>query len=108
MTIDEQLKYTSATAIYPEANTQGYMARIYCALGLAGEAGELANKVKKMIRDGVFEVSDIKAELGDIMWYWSQLCREYGLTPTDVIETNCNKLKSRMERGVIGGSGDNR
>ena len=86
---------------------------IYPTLGLVNEAGEFAGKVKKIFRDqgGVMTSSDeraLKAELGDVLWYLTQLCTELGLTLEEVASANLEKLKSRQERGVIGGSGDER
>lgn len=92
------------TAIYPEN------ARItYPCLGLAGEVGEVCEKVKKHIRDGrVLDKEDLTKELGDVLWYLSALAGDLGIDLEDVAKTNYEKLKSRMERNVISGSGDNR
>lgn len=96
------------TAVFPP--DQGI---VYTALGLASEAGEVTDKVKKVIRDsdGVFseEARDaIKKELGDVLWYVSGLAWELGYTLTEVADANIQKLSSRFERGKIGGSGDDR
>jgi NTP pyrophosphatase (non-canonical NTP hydrolase) len=85
----------------------------YTTLGLVSEAGEVADKVKKVIRDSGGHFSDevkeaIKKELGDVLWYVSGMAWELGFTLTDVAETNILKLSSRYERGKIGGSGDDR
>lgn len=81
----------------------------YMTLGLTGEAGEIANKVKKVMRDGKkLDIEDIKHELGDVLWYVAGLGTVLGIELKDIAETNLEKLKSRKERGVIGGSGDNR
>ncbi len=93
-------------AIYPwEINLA------YPALGLAGEAGEVANKVKKVYRDNMdgSEIrDDIAAELGDVLWYLGALATEFGLDLNVIAQNNLNKLESRRIRGVIGGSGDHR
>ena len=92
---------------------------IYPALGLANEAGEVLGKLKKLIRDNDVQFdgkvkitdqqrADLGAELGDVLWYISNLSRDLGLTLNDVAAMNIEKLKSRQARGVIGGSGDNR
>ena len=92
---------------------------IYPALGLANEAGEVLGKLKKLIRDndvrfdGVSKITDeqradLGAELGDVLWYISNLGRDLGLNLNDIAAINLEKLKSRQERGTIGGSGDNR
>lgn len=96
------------TAIYPP----GYSV-IYPALGLVGEAGEVAEKVKKVLRDknGEFTPEDVTAiakELGDVTWYIAALARDLGLTLNDIAQTNLDKLASRKNRGALQGSGDNR
>lgn len=85
----------------------------YYSLGLSGEAGEVCNKIKKILRDrdGVVppEVcEDLSAELGDVMWYVAGMCSVLGLSLEDVCSKNIDKLFSRKDRGVISGSGDNR
>lgn len=96
------------TAVFP--SDQGI---VYTALGLASEAGEVTDKVKKVIRDsgGVFsdDAKDaIKKELGDVLWYVSGLAWELGYTLDQVADANITKLSSRYDRGKIGGSGDDR
>lgn len=81
----------------------------YMTMGMTGEAGEIANKVKKVMRDGKqLDIEDIKHELGDVLWYVAGLATVLGIDLEDVAKANIEKLKSRKERGVIGGSGDNR
>ncbi len=83
----------------------------YPALGLAGEAGEVANKVKKLSRDHLDPKDlqeDIKSELGDVLWYLAAVATEFDISLTDVAADNLRKLEDRRARGVIGGSGDNR
>lgn len=79
-------------------------------LGLVGEAGEVAEKVKKIFRDKAmpYSVADIEKELGDVMFYLTALANYFDLDLTSVIEANVEKLHSRKTRGVIQGSGDNR
>lgn len=96
------------TAKYP--TSQGI---VYCALGLTGEAGEVADKIKKIIRDkeGKFSEEDraeIAKELGDVLWYIANLSFEMNLSLEYVARKNIEKLNSRAQRGVLGGSGDNR
>lgn len=81
---------------------------LYPALGLVGEAGEVANKVKKMMRDGVFDREAVVSELGDVMWYIAALCRDLNVEMNDVALDNLKKLYDRMQRGTIQGNGDNR
>ena len=123
MNFNEYQKETAKTAIYPKAyvknalieNEEGYMSMgfIYPMLGLAGEAGELAEKIKKIFRDDLGTLSgekmeEIKKEIGDVMWYVSQLATELGLSLDDIVSSNIAKLRSRQERGKLQGSGDNR
>jgi NTP pyrophosphatase (non-canonical NTP hydrolase) len=86
---------------------------IYPTLGLTNEAGEVAGKIKKIFRDkggviGAAELDALKGELGDVLWYLAQVCTELDLSLDDVAGHNLEKLFSRLERGKIGGDGDNR
>ncbi|HNP71472.1 MAG TPA: nucleoside triphosphate pyrophosphohydrolase family protein [Kouleothrix sp.] len=86
---------------------------VYPTLGLANEAGEVAGKIKKIFRDkgGVIGAADreaLKYELGDVLWYLTQICTELDLTLEEVAAANIEKLFSRLERGQIGGEGDTR
>jgi NTP pyrophosphatase (non-canonical NTP hydrolase) len=94
---------TKETAIYPKEH-----ALVYLGLGLSSEAGEVAGKIKKQIRDGGIDVISLMDEVGDVFWYLARICDEMGFSSEDVLLRNWNKLRSRKERGVIGGSGDNR
>ena len=78
-------------------------------LGLVGEAGEIAEKIKKQIRDGKLAAGeDIIKELGDVVFYVTALANYYDSDLGEVLQKNVDKLNSREERGVLGGSGDNR
>ena len=78
-------------------------------LGLMGEAGEVAEKIKKMIRDGNrFTPEDIVKELGDVVFYATALSNYYGYSFNAMLKMNVDKLDSREQRGVIKGEGDNR
>jgi len=86
---------------------------VYPTLGLVNEAGEVAGKIKKIFRDkgGLISEEDqqaLKSELGDVLWYLTQICTELDLTLEEVAETNLEKLFSRLERGTIKGEGDYR
>ena len=86
---------------------------VYPTLGLANEVCEVAGKIKKIFRDKEGKISEedrqaLKQELGDVLWYLTQICTELGLTLEEVAEANLVKLFSRLERGTIQGSGDNR
>lgn len=85
----------------------------YHVLGLVSESGEVADKIKKVVRneDGDFsklDMQDFKKELGDVMWYLAMLCTVFGLDMGDVAQTNLDKLADRMNRNVIKSTGDNR
>ena len=106
--LDMYQKVALTTAIYPREQ-----AIIYPTLGLTGEAGEVANKVKKIIRDGSDKnddslVSEIKSEIGDCLWYIAVLADDIGCKLSDIANTNLVKLANRKEKGTIGGSGDKR
>lgn len=108
MDLSEYEKFCETTAIYPKEH-----ALTYLALGLTSEAGEVAGKVKKVLRDfnGVVDQPNrekIKCELSDVAWYFARLCNELGYTMAEVIAHNQAKLQSRKDRGVIQGNGDNR
>ena len=105
---DMYQKVAKTTAIYPREQ-----AIIYPTLGLTGEAGEVANKVKKIIRDGSNSkderlVSEIKSEIGDCLWYIAVLASDFDIKLSDIASTNLEKLANRKKNGTIHGSGDNR
>ncbi len=86
---------------------------VYCLLGLGNEVGELQGKIKKIFRDkggriDDHDVKDIGLELGDILWYLTQIATGFGLSLEEIMLANLGKLADRAKRGVIGGSGDNR
>jgi len=108
MNFSEYQQKAGSTAVYP--NRGNHIA--YPALGLAGEAGEVAEKVKKLLR-GDYPLDDalravLTKELGDVLWYVAAVCHEVGIDMQDVAETNVAKLASRKERGVLRGDGDDR
>ena len=106
--LDMYQKVALTTAIYPREQ-----AIIYPTLGLTGEAGEVANKVKKIIRDGSDSkderlVSEIKSEIGDCLWYIAVLASDFDIKLSDIASANLEKLEKRKEKGTIHGSGDDR
>lgn len=103
MNFKEYQELAASTAIYPEEYRI-----VYPALGLAGESGEVAEKVKKYIRDGNLDRDLLAKELGDVLWYVSALSRDLGIDLEDVASRNIEKLRSRAERGTLRGSGDSR
>lgn len=107
MNANEYQKWTRTVALYPKEKFLEYT-----LLGLLGEAGEVANKAKKVFR-GDYELDEeikekIKDEVGDCVWYIARLLDDLGYSLEEVFEHNKNKLESRKERGVLKGSGDNR
>lgn len=81
---------------------------IYPTLGLVGEAGEFADKVKKIIRDGQPNYTDLALELGDVLWYLA-ICAEYiGMDLEDIMQMNVDKLNARRANDTVHGSGDHR
>lgn len=111
MKLNEYQRGASRTAKYPGAGGTGGL--VYTSLGLAGEAGEVANKVKKVLRDSGGNLDGpmrlkLAEEVGDVLWYCAMLAMELDFTLSDIAEANLDKLASRAERGVIQGSGDSR
>ena len=109
MRFSEYQHRSRATAVYPDLGNN----IAYPALGLCGEAGETAEKVKKAMRDDGGTLTEerreaIAAELGDVLWYAAQLATEAGLDLEAIAEANLEKLASRQRRSVLQGSGDNR
>tara|TARA_R100000988_G_C3859627_1_gene98689 strand:- start:59 stop:421 length:363 start_codon:yes stop_codon:yes gene_type:complete len=103
LTLTEYQNAAATTAIYP-ASVQ----ILYPTLGLAGEAGEVANKVKKIVRDGKLDKEGIASELGDCLWYIAAVCRDLGLNMGDIAADNLAKLAKRKQNNTIQGNGDNR
>lgn len=109
MNFNDYQTLSRRTALYKDKGSNF----VYPTLGLAGETGEVAEKVKKILRDkdGVADEAtkdSLKKELGDVLWYLAQLATEFGLSLDDIADANLKKLSSRMERGKIGGDGDER
>ena len=108
MDFNEYQNQAVSTAIYPHDRDISYL-----ALALCGEAGEVADKVKKVIRDkdGKYYAPDLAAialEIGDVLWYAANLAKPLGYDFNSVAELNLTKIKDRIERGTLQGSGDNR
>lgn len=96
--------FVNTTKVYPEKH-----AIIYPALGLSGESGEVAEKVKKWLRgDGELDKDLLAKELGDILWYITSMCTDLGIKLDKVAYGNIEKLTDRKQRGVTKGSGDTR
>lgn len=108
MSFNEYQEKAKGTAVYPDS-----LKVIYPTLGLAGETGEVCEKVKKVVRDnnGVFENAkkeEIILELGDVLWYVANVAADLGIALEEVAGKNLLKLANRKQRGVLHGNGDNR
>ncbi len=109
MNFNEYQKRSRKTAIYPEKGKNF----IYPVLGLVGESGEVAEKIKKVLREkkGILDErtkKEIKKELGDVLWYLAQIAVELGLSLDEIASVNIEKLESRKKRNKLLGNGDNR
>jgi NTP pyrophosphatase (non-canonical NTP hydrolase) len=108
MNLKEYQDWSQSVCIYPKDKAIEYV-----ALGLASECGELCGKIKKMLRDDNCIITNKKkeeliGEAGDCLFYLSRICQETGISLQQAMEDNIKKLEDRKERGVLGGSGDNR
>lgn len=99
-------EFTRSTAVYPKQDLRAIIS--YLALGLNGEAGEVAEKVKKWIRDGSLDKDGVEKEIGDVFWYLTRLADELNLSLDVILTKNRDKLIDRQNRGMLRGSGDNR
>jgi len=106
--LDDYQHKSSLTAIFPEDSALEYL-----CLGLVSEAGEVAGKVKKIIRDDKYEITEerkqqLSNEIGDVLWYLAQLSLGLNIPLSRIATENIEKLKDREQRGKISGSGDAR
>jgi NTP pyrophosphatase (non-canonical NTP hydrolase) len=115
MDFNEYQRLSQRTMIYPNALENDVTGLMYTALGLAGEAGELANKIKKLYRDGFDPDHDyalirenLLKELGDVLWYVAAMASELDADLGQAAAYNVAKLGDRARRGTLGGSGDDR
>ena len=109
MDLSEYQARSRSTAVYPHAGDN----LLYPTLGLCGETGEVAEKIKKMIRDDAGVLTDerraaLAKELGDVLWYLAQIATEADLELAAIAVANIEKLSSRQRRNVLQGSGDDR
>lgn len=109
LTFSEYQSRSQAHAVYPEAGDNIF----YPVLGVCGESGELAEKLKKCLRDKNGEISaDDKRlmikEVGDVLWYLAAVCRELGVPLEEAASINLEKIDDRHRRGKLHGSGDDR
>lgn len=110
--INQYQEEARRTAKYPEAGIRTLSAIEYTVLGLCGESGEIANKVKKFRRDAkpvtMTDREELADEVGDVLWYVAMLADELGYTLAEIAAMNIVKLERRAKKGTIGGSGDKR
>lgn len=108
MNLKEYQEIINKTAVFPKE-----IGLIYCTLGVTGEAGEIAEKVKKLYRDNGGQMTEeirnsLKKEIGDVLWYCTALSSELGFTLEEVMEANYEKLMKRRETNTLHGNGDDR
>lgn len=104
---DYQL-FTRTTAVYPGANQRGFQEINYLTLGLVSEAGEVAGKLKKVIRGDTVLPEAFLSEVSDVLWYLTRIADNLGVTLEDIADYNAAKLTKRKETNTIKGDGDNR
>jgi len=107
-TLDEYQMFVRSTKVYDKEYHL-----VYPVLGLVNEAGEVAGKIKKLMRDDEGQLTqerfdDIVAELGDVLWYVTAIADDLGISLSSIFHDNFMKIKSRQQRNMIKGSGDNR
>lgn len=110
MKFDEYQKQALSTVLTTDDRFKDLL---HWVLGINGESGEIAEKVKKIIRDKNGKVSaedkkELAKEIGDVLWYLAVFAEDLGMSLEDIAKQNLDKLQSRKQRGVLGGSGDNR
>ena len=110
MTLDEYQQQALKTVL---STGDDFKDLLHWVLGLNGEAGEVAEKLKKIIRDKNSQITDqdkqeLAKEIGDVLWYLAVFAHDLGVPLSDIAQQNLDKLKSRQDRGVLGGAGDNR
>ena len=108
MQANDYQKKTIETAIYPGAGTGNDLELYYLAMGVTSEAGEIAGKVKKLLRDNKLNVGELAYEIGDVCWYVARLADALGYDFEDILEINYTKLIKRKNNDTIQGNGDNR
>lgn len=108
MNLNKYQEWTRTTAVYPGANEHGFQEMNYLVLGLASEAGEVAGKLKKVIRGDEVEPEAFLSEVSDVLWYLVRISDNIGITLGELAEYNKNKLIKRQQTNTIKGDGDKR
>ncbi len=111
MELNEYQQKAAESSVYPASGTFGGV--LYAVVALTGEAGEIANKTKKIMRDDHGEVGELRRmelakEMGDVLWYLAALAGELGLTLEEIAQGNLDKVMRRKHQGTIKGDGDER
>jgi len=106
MDVKKYQDWTITTAVYPNAGEHGFNEALYLTLGLSSEAGEVAGKIKKIIRGDKVEPEALVSELSDVLWYLTRMCDNLGFSLEDLADYSYNKLEKRKEMDVIKGDGD--
>lgn len=108
MNINEYQKWTLSTAIYPQAGEHTFQEVNYLTLGLSSEAGEVAGKLKKIIRGDNVPPEAFISEVSDVLWYLARICDNIGITLEELALFSYNKLEERKKTNTIKGDGDTR
>ena len=110
MDLHEYQKEATKTAIFPDELPNFLnIGQVYTVLGEGGETGEIQEKLKKSIREDDEEyIEEMRAEVGDVLWYLSQICEEFDWNMEKIAQDNLTKLQDRQERGKLTGTGDKR
>lgn len=106
MDLKQYQQWTRTTAVYPGANEQGFAEVNYLVLGLASESGEVAGKLKKIIRGDKINPEDFVSEISDVLWYLTRICDNVGITLENLADYNHAKLEARKATNTIKGSGE--
>ena len=103
MDVKQYQEWTITTSIYPGAGEHGFNEALYLTLGLTSEAGEVAGKVKKIIRGDTIEQESLVSEMSDVLWYLTRMCDNLGFNLEDLADYNYKKLEGRKAKGTIQG-----
>lgn len=103
MNLIDYQKWTITTAVYPGSGTRTFPEVLYLTLGLSSEAGEVAGKIKKIVRGDRIDPESYVSELSDVLWYLARSCDAAGITLEDLADYNVDKLESRKQEGTIQG-----
>jgi len=108
LNLKDYQEWSLSVAVYPGAGEHKFNEALYLTLGLASEAGEVAGKIKKIIRGDTIDPMSLVLEMSDVLWYLTRLCDNVGISLEDLADVNFSKLNSRKEAGTIQGEGASR